>query len=55
MTSSTRTTYEVKIEDVEYLRHGDKPFLARLFRPQGERTFPGNGRTARRRVGEWHT
>ena len=40
MTSSTRTTYEVKIEDVEYLRHGDKPFLARLFRPQGDGPFP---------------
>ena len=40
MTSSTRTTYEVKIEDVEYLRHGDKPFLARLFRPQGSGPFP---------------
>ena len=40
MTSKTRTTYEVKIEDVEYLRHGDKPFLARLFRPQGDGPFP---------------
>ena len=40
MTSTTQTTYEVKIEDVEYLRHGDKPFLARLFRPQGDGPFP---------------
>ena len=40
MTSKTRTTYEVKIEDLEYLRHGDKPFLARLFRPQGSGPFP---------------
>ncbi len=40
MTSTTRTTYEVKVEDVEYLRHGDKPFLARLFRPQGSGPFP---------------
>ena len=40
MTSTTRTTYEVQIEDVEYLRHGDKPFLARLFRPQGSGPFP---------------
>ena len=40
MTSTTRTIYEVQIEDVEYLRHGDKPFLARLFRPQGSGPFP---------------
>ena len=40
MTSSIRTTYDVQIEDVEYLRHGDKPFLARLFRPQGTGPFP---------------
>ena len=40
MTSSIRTTYEVQIEDVEYLRHGDKPFLARLFMPQGSGPFP---------------
>ena len=40
MTTITRTTYEVKVEDVEYLRHGDKPFLARLFIPQGSGPFP---------------
>ena len=40
MTTSTRTTYEVQVEDVEYLRHGDKPFLARLFKPQGNGPFP---------------
>ena len=40
MTSSTRTTYEVQIEDVEYLQHGDNPFLARLFKPQGTGPFP---------------
>ena len=40
MTSSTRTTYEVQIEDVEYLQHGDKPFLARLFKPKGTGPFP---------------
>ncbi len=40
MTTKTQTTYEVQIEDVEYLRHGDKPFLARLFKPQGSGPFP---------------
>ncbi|MCW5770061.1 MAG: alpha/beta hydrolase [Rhodospirillaceae bacterium] len=28
------------VEDVEYLRHGDKPLLARLFRPKGKGPFP---------------
>jgi acetyl esterase/lipase len=28
------------VEDVEYLRHGDKPLLARLFRPAGDGPFP---------------
>ena len=40
MTISKQTTYEVVIEDVEYLRHGDKPFQARLFKPQGSGPFP---------------
>lgn len=33
-------TYEVDITDVEYLRHGDTPLLARLFKPQGDGPFP---------------
>lgn len=32
------TSYDV--EDVEYLRHGDKPLLARVFRPRGSGPFP---------------
>ena len=32
------TAYDVK--DVEYLRHGDKPLLARIFTPRGEGPFP---------------
>ena len=40
MTTSKQMTYEVSIEDVEYLRHGDKPFLARIFKPQGNGPFP---------------
>ena len=40
MTLSKQTTYDVQIEDVEYLRHGDKPFLAKLFKPQGDGPFP---------------
>ena len=38
--SKQATTYEVDIEDVEYLRHGDTPLLARLFKPRGSGPFP---------------
>jgi acetyl esterase/lipase len=31
---------EFDIEDVEYLRHGDQPLFARLYRPPGEGPFP---------------
>jgi acetyl esterase len=32
--------HAVEIEEVEYLRHGDKPFLARIFMPSGAGPFP---------------
>src|SRR6185295_42801 len=31
---------EIDVEDIEYLRHGDKPLLARLFKPKGAGPFP---------------
>ena len=34
------TNYDVKVEDVEYIRHGDQPFLARIFKPAGKGPFP---------------
>jgi len=34
------TEFELDVEDVEYLRHGDKPLLARIFRPRGAGPFP---------------
>ena len=34
------TTQEFAVEDVEYLRHGNKPLLARVFRPRGKGPFP---------------
>ncbi|HEY7067513.1 MAG TPA: alpha/beta hydrolase [Chloroflexota bacterium] len=40
MATSAPGTYEIAVEDVEYLRHGDKPLLARLFRPRGTGPFP---------------
>jgi acetyl esterase/lipase len=33
-------TYEFTTRDVEYLRHGDRRFMARLFVPQGQGPFP---------------
>jgi acetyl esterase/lipase len=33
-------THEFDVDDVEYLRHGDKPLLARVFTPRGEGPFP---------------
>ena len=32
--------YEFTTEDVEYLRHGDKPLIARLYKPKGDGPFP---------------
>ena len=40
MAANTTKIYAVDVEDVEYLRHGDKPLLVRLFRPQGSGPFP---------------
>ena len=33
-------THEFDMEDVEYLSHGGKPLLARVFKPKGEGPFP---------------
>jgi acetyl esterase len=33
-------THEFAVEDVEYLRHGSTPLLARLFKPRGDGPFP---------------
>jgi acetyl esterase/lipase len=33
-------THEFVVQDVEYLRHGDKPLLARVYKPRGEGPFP---------------
>src|SRR5258705_876443 len=32
--------YDVKVEDIEYLRHGTTPYLATIYRPQGTGPFP---------------
>jgi acetyl esterase/lipase len=40
MATGTQTTYDVEVTDVEYLRHGDTPLLARIFKPRGSGPFP---------------
>jgi acetyl esterase/lipase len=39
-TAAKTFEYELDIEDVEYLRHGDTQLLARLFKPRGQGPFP---------------
>jgi acetyl esterase/lipase len=34
------THYEIEVEDVEYIRYEDKPFLIRVFKPSGKGPFP---------------
>ncbi|HZP39350.1 MAG TPA: alpha/beta hydrolase [Methylomirabilota bacterium] len=33
-------SHDIDVRDLEYLRHGDRPLLARLFVPRGEGPFP---------------
>lgn len=40
MTTAEMTRYEIDVEDVEYLRHGNKPLLARVYKPRGAGPFP---------------
>ncbi|MBI3246790.1 MAG: alpha/beta hydrolase [Deltaproteobacteria bacterium] len=40
MPANESKTYEIDVTDVEYLHHGDKPLLARLFKPHGTGPFP---------------
>jgi acetyl esterase/lipase len=34
------THHELEVEDVEYIRHGETPYLVRLFKPAGQGPFP---------------
>ena len=40
MTTSVLSRYEIDVVDVEYIRHGNKPLLARLYKPRGTGPFP---------------
>ncbi len=40
MTAAAAEMYDIAVEDVEYIRHGDQSLLARLFKPRGQGPFP---------------
>jgi acetyl esterase len=40
MTPQGTSGYEIDVRDIEYLRHGGQPLLARLFTPRGDGPFP---------------
>ena len=40
MNTATLPRYEVEVRDIEYLRHGDRPLLARVYQPKGAGPFP---------------
>jgi acetyl esterase/lipase len=40
MPTAATTAHEIDVKDVEYLRHGDRPLLARMFLPRGTGPFP---------------
>ncbi len=40
MTTAQKANYEIDVADVEYVRHGNKPFLARVYKPRGAGPFP---------------
>ena len=40
MATHVQDTFEVEIEEVAYLRHGETEYMARMFRPRGTGPFP---------------
>ena len=40
MNDAVLSRYEIDVEDVEYLRHADKPLLSRIYKPRGNGPFP---------------
>jgi acetyl esterase/lipase len=40
MNTAVLSTYDIDVSDVEYLRHGDRALLARVYKPKGEGPFP---------------
>ncbi len=37
---TSHATHDIDVKDVEYLRHGDRPLLARMYVPTGDGPFP---------------
>ena len=40
MTTAVLPRYEIDVGDAEYIRHGNEPLLARVYRPRGTGPFP---------------
>lgn len=40
MDTAERLRYEIDVTDVEYIKHGNKPYLARVYKPRGKGPFP---------------
>ncbi len=40
MDTTQRVHYEIDVTDVEYIKHGGKPYLARVYKPRGKGPFP---------------
>jgi acetyl esterase len=40
MTTAELVRHEIDVTDVEYIRHGNKPYLARVYKPKGKGPFP---------------
>src|SRR5258706_2419823 len=40
MTTTVLTRHEIDVKDIEYIQHGNKPLLARVYRPRETGSFP---------------
>jgi acetyl esterase len=40
MDTVVQSRYEIDVQDIEYLRHANKPLLARVYKPRGAGPFP---------------
>lgn len=40
MTTAELTRHEIDVKDIEYIQHGNKPLLARVYRPRETGSFP---------------
>ncbi len=50
MTANGAGRHEIDVKDIEFIRHEERPLLARLFTPRGGGPYPIVDRAARRRV-----